>query len=686
MSSISNPATKRFHWIIVAFAVVALHCTRTAQRHPNVLFITIDTFRADRISDATPNLLGLARRGVWFRNADAAVPMTLPSHATLLSGLLPLHHGLRVNGVGTFPANRETLATVFARAGYRTAAFVSAFVLDHRFHLDRGFATYDDAVQRDPNNPAEVFEAERRGGDTVDRALAWLRGQQNERWFVWVHLYDAHAPYAPPPPLPQTYDGEIRYVDQQVGRLIDSVDLEHTIVVVVGDHGESLGEHNELTHGLLLYESTLHVPLIVWAPGLRPRQIAQPVSTANVAPTIAALADLTMPKGDGRSLAPLIRNGGAFNPSPIYAESDYALSFGWTSLRSLRSGDIKVIRGAMGELFDLRSDPHEASNAIEGNRPAYHAAEQTLAAIAATAVSSSRTSVDAETRAKLASLGYVAPVSGGGQGSAKDPRSVAALYRDYERASQELSNGEAETARQILEPLVRADAANPTFRSTLARACLQTGNIAGALALYREAVAIAPGDADAWYNLASALQQTGNINEARQANAEAQRLDPQRADTYNVGGALDAESGNPAAAESQFRRAIAIDPRNARAYNNLGNALREQGKLADAASAFQSALQIDPAYAEALNGYGGLLVQQGRASEAIAYFDRAIEARPPNFDAQINRAIALRGSGNAAGAASELERILRELPPAPQFEGERQAALNALNSLRRNAP
>jgi len=196
--------------------LLAFGCSRAPQ-HANVLFITIDTFRADRITANTPNLMNLAQRGAWFRNADAAVPMTLPSHATLLSGLLPLHHGLRVNGTGAFPSNRETLGTIFSRAGYRTAAFVSAFVLDHRFGLNHGFATYDDGVQRDPNSPAEALEAERRGGDTVDHALAWLRDQHDAPWFAWIHLYDAHAPYAPPAPLPQTYDGEIARADAIVG-------------------------------------------------------------------------------------------------------------------------------------------------------------------------------------------------------------------------------------------------------------------------------------------------------------------------------------------------------------------------------------------------------------------------------------------------------------------------------------
>ena len=257
----------------------------------------------------------LASEGVRFDAADSTVPLTLPSHATLLSGLLPLHHGVRNNGAGAFPADRDTLATLLARSGYRTGAFVGSFILDHRFGLARGFDRYDDEIRRSADEAAGSFEAERRGGEVVDRALAWLKQSDARPFFAWVHLYDAHAPYAPPAPYAQTYDGEIEYVDAQVARLLAAIDRTRTIVVIVGDHGESLGEHGEVTHGLLLYESTLHVPLIIAAPSLRPRVVREPVSTVDVAPTVADLAGLKFPgKIDGvrasRPQPPDVSSGG----------------------------------------------------------------------------------------------------------------------------------------------------------------------------------------------------------------------------------------------------------------------------------------------------------------------------------------------------------------------------------------
>ena len=631
---------------------IALSCRRAPQ-HPNVLLITLDTFRADRITSATPNLMKLAKSGEWFRQADCAAPLTLPSHATILSGLLPLHHGLRNNGVGSFP-DRPTLATVFSKAGYRTGAFVSAFVLDRRFGLSRGFETYDDAIARDPNDTATTFEAERRGGETVDRALTWLRRADARPWFAWIHLYDAHAPYAPPAPFPQTYDGEVAYVDAQAGRILSAIDRANTIVVVVGDHGESLGEHGELTHGLLLYESTLHVPLIVAGWGQPTTENRQPISTADIAPMIARMCGLSM-TGD----------------KELYAESEYAKSFGWSGLTSVRSGNIKLIRGATSEVFDLSRDPAETKNIIDDQRRVYGQLAKNLDAIAATAIATTGT-VDAETRAKLASLGYVAP-GAATKGTGRDPREMAPLFRRYEEA-------QAKNSVDDLERLVREDPSNPVFRSTLARAYKIHGAIDRAIALYREAVALSPSDADAWYNLASALQERGRTAEAKEVASEAVRLDPRRPDAHNVLGIADIESGDANGAETEFRKAIDLDRRNARAWNNLANVLRSTGRSADAEKAYRKALEISPAYADPLNGLGVIAVQEGRAAEAIADFDKALAAAPNFYEARLNRAIALQLAGNVPGARAELQRLVTHLPKG---NAQRKAAETLLARLPR---
>lgn len=625
----------------LAVVVLALACARKPE-HPNVLLITLDTFRADRVTARTPNLLQLARSATNYTQADAAAPLTLPSHATILSGVFPLHHGLRNNGVGVFPANRETLATLFSEAGYRTGAFVSAFILDHRFGLNRGFDVYDDEIARDPNNPEASDEAMRRGGDTVDRALAWLRRDDVRPFFSWVHLYDAHAPYTPPVPFARNYDGAVEYVDAQVGRLLGAIDRSKTIVVVVGDHGESLGEHGELTHGLLIYESTLHVPLIV-SSNRQQTTDNNPISTAAVASLIAKEGGLSMPKDDG-----------------IYAESEYARSFGWSGLASLRDANVKVIRGIRTETFAL---PNETTSLQADRRLLTR-----LTTLESTAIASSGT-VDPETKQKLASLGYIAPVNA--TFSNKDPRDMAPLFRRYEEAQR--ANDVAQ-----LEQLVNDDPPNSVFRSTLARAYKAHGQFARALPLYREAVSLAPADADAWYNLAETLEETGHVAEAKRVAEQATNLAPNRAEAHNVFGVVLAESGDPDGALREFRQAIVIDPRSARSYNNIANIYRAINKLDEAGAFYRKALEIVPNYADALNGLGVVAVQQGDPARAIQNFDAALRIAPRFYEAQLNRAIALQVAGNARGAREQLQRLLADLPPGRAFDAQRTTARTLL--------
>ncbi|MGH9419421.1 MAG: sulfatase-like hydrolase/transferase [Thermoanaerobaculia bacterium] len=679
---VQNDAVFRRPAAIILLAILSATCRETPRRQRNVLLITIDTFRADRIGSKTPSLARLGREGVRFETADSPVPLTLPAHASLLSGLLPLHHTLRNNGIGAFPAARDTLATIFSRRGYRTGAFVGSFILDHRFGLDRGFERYDDEIVRDVSDVSGTFEAERRGSEVVDRALVWLRQNDARPFFGWVHLYDAHAPYAPPPPYSQTYDGEVEYVDAQIARLLASIDRANTIVVVAGDHGESLGEHGELTHGLLLYEPTLHVPMIICAPSLAPRVIRTPVSTVDLAPTVASLAAIPLAKPvDGRDLGADLRAGREPEPAAVYAETQYPVTFGWSELASMRLASAKLISAPSPELYQLDRDPGETANVLTTDRREYRDLATRLDKLRATAVTTSRpTAVDAETRAKLASLGYVAP-SGSNAGMKRDPKTVAPLFRSFEEASAMINSGRARDAVPKLERLVRDDPANHVFRETLARALRQSGDVRRAIPLYRQAVALAPNDADAWYNLAVALQETGNAREAEAALDEAAKRDPARPEIHNIRGTALAEAGNLLAAEKEFRDTIAGDPRNARAYNNLGNVLRAMNRETDAAEAYRKAIELAPRYADPLNGLGGLLVAGGKAREAISYFDAALQIAPDFYEAQLNRAIALQVAGDSAGAATELQRLLFRLPATRDCAPQRDAAQTLLGKL-----
>jgi arylsulfatase A-like enzyme/Flp pilus assembly protein TadD len=662
-----NIQRSTFTILLLAFC---FSCTHREPPKYNLLLITLDTFRADRLGPNTPNLQKLAHDSVRFANADSPVPLTLPAHCSLLSGVLPLHHGVRNNGANPFPADRDDLATVLSRGGYRTGAFVSSFVLDHRFGLSRGFDMYDDEIPRDTANDANVLEAERRGGATVDRALAWLKQSGGRPFFAWVHLYDAHAPYAPPAPYPQTYDGEIAYVDAQVGRLLASIDRANTIVAVVGDHGEALGEHGELTHGLLIYEPTLHVPMMIAAPDVEARDVKTAVSTIDLAPTLAALSGVKLEHTDGRALA----LNGEPSSSDIYAETEYPLQFGWSDLASVRRGDAKLISNR--ELYDLARDPAEKANVLAEQRREFRLLDDALNAIRRTAVAATQTTVDEETRRKLASLGYIAPTSSAG--GTQDPVKMAPLFRRFEEATWALNGGRAKDAIAALDQLVKDDPANPVFRESLARALRQQGQLEPAIKLYREAVAISPSDAEAWYNLAVALQEAGHAQEGAIAIREALRRDSQRPEAHNTLGIVYTNDGNFGAAEAEFREAIAIDPRNARAFNNLGNTLRATNRLEEARQAYQRAIALSPAYADPLNGLGVIDVQQDRSRDAIAEFDAALRIAPNYYEAQLNRGIALKVSGDKVAAADQFRRLLAVLPPGREYDPQRKAARELL--------
>ena len=698
--------------------------------------MTIDTVRADHVgaygdrAAETPSLDRLAREGVRFAAASSPVPLTLPAHSSLLSGLLPPHHGVRNNGGGALPEGTPTLATVLAARGYRTGAFVGAFVLDHRFGLARGFATYDDEIERDPH-AGPVLEAERPGSAVVDRALAWLGGDAardaaaGHPFFLWVHMYDAHAPYTPPSPYRERhpgrpYDGEIASVDAQIGRLLAELDRRglaaSTVVAVAADHGEGLGEHGELTHGLLLYEPTLHVPLLVRAPGLRAGWVVRtPVSLVDVAPTLAGLLRQPFsppaPAGaarpvDGRNLSRALLAGEQPPPEELYAETRYPEIFGWTPLAALRRRDFKYIQSARPELYDLEHDPGETRNMVE--MPADDAAAPSpaalsgfaarLAAIEAGAVAPPRGgAVDAEARARLASLGYATggpakpapptktPAPAGRPGG-PEPRRMAELFRRYSEAHDRLQEGGAAApsgARALndLAALVAADPHNPVFRGELARAWRQRGDFARAVPLYRQAAADAPEDPEAWYNLSSTLADAGQPAAARAAIERAIHLDPSRPEAHNTLGIVQLAAGKPEEARREFAVAAALDPRNATALNNLGNVLRGLGRPDEAMRAYQRALAVAPRYAEPLNGLGTLEVERDRPAAALSYFERALQLAPAYHEVRLNQGIAHELAGEADAAAAAYRDFLAATSGEPQFAEQRRAAERLLARL-----
>lgn len=410
-----------------------------AERVPiptGIVLVTLDTTRADRLpaygymSASMPHLDRLAREGIVFDRAITVAPLTLPAHASLFTGLYPPRHGVRDNASQALPAQHTTLAELFQAQGFRTAAFVGSVVLDPDRGLAQGFERYAGVRAQDARDHPAI--SQRRGDQVVDDALQWLDAVRG-RFFLWTHLYDPHRPYDPPEPfrsVSDPYVGEIAFADSQIGRLLDALErrglLEETLVVVVGDHGESLGEHGERDHGQSVYESVLRVPLIIRAPGFRAGRIASVVRLVDLMPTVLDLSDITGPHVDGVSLAGLMRGKGPDLDLEAYAESLYRRRFGSSPLHTLRGARFKVIEASRSELYDLARDPFETTNLYDQQRPLADAMIRRLHRIASLRDVSTQPPAEAPPalKARLAALGYVGTgtPSMGGRSSPPGPK------------------------------------------------------------------------------------------------------------------------------------------------------------------------------------------------------------------------------------------------------------------------
>ena len=402
---------------------------RTFRQPPppiGVVIITLDTTRADRLSvygfmdAAMPHLDRLAREGVVFDQATSVAPLTLPAHCSLFTGLFPPAHGVRDNADRPLSPEHTTLAETLHAHGFRTGAFVGSVVLDADRGLAQGFDHYSGVVSTDASERTPRPPRRRRGDEVVTDAIRWIDGIQGSRFFVWAHLYDPHRPYDPPEPFRSTYTdpytAEIAFADAQIGRLLEALDrrklLDRTIVVVAADHGESLGDHGERDHGIFVYESVLRVPLIIRAPNVSPRRIADVVRLVDVMPTVLDLLSMPRHPVDGKSLAGVLHGDPQHVELDAYSESQYPLRFGWSPLRALRAGRYKLIEAPRPELYDLDRDPFEQRNLYHERRDLARAFEHRLATFERVIGARPRDGATdplppGELRERLTSLGYI---------------------------------------------------------------------------------------------------------------------------------------------------------------------------------------------------------------------------------------------------------------------------------------
>jgi len=668
----------------------------------NVLLITLDTTRADHLGcygyarARTRHLDNLAADGARFEHAYSPAPITLPAHASILTGLYPFAHGVRNNGNFYLADRFETLATILKKRGYRTAAFVSAFILDRRYGLARGFETYDDRMEGESPQLLNL-EAERRGDRTALALGAWLDRYATDAsapFFAWLHLYDPHEPYHAPPPFgpafaDSPYDGEISFDDAVVASVMDRLDRfglkDRTLVAVIGDHGESLGDHGEETHSMFVYDPAVRVPFILWRPGLVPagRVITEPVRATDLAPTVLDLLGApALHTAEGRSLLPLISGDRREPPPPVYMETLLPqLYMNWAPLRAIRDDRWKFIDAPRPELYDVRSDPGEARNLFDQRAQTAQSLRRALDQMTGGAAGQMATAkMDRETLDKLASLGYI----GAGAEPAPDtaarpePKDMIGVFNRLRQANSEVRARRFAEALPILREVLEKDPRNAFAQLVLGSAYMGMQDNRAAIAQYRKYLELVPTSSYAHEWIAICYVRLGDQQNALREADAALAIDPRFSGARVLKGGVLASRGEYAAAIAELRAAVEADPAKPAMRLDLAKVLDEAGYGEEARQQYAAALEIQPDYTPALTGLGASLAKAGDLEGAASRLRRAVELDPRGDDARFNLAKVYEQQGKTTEARFEYERLAGSSLTAPKVRSAARDRLRAL--------
>jgi arylsulfatase A-like enzyme/Flp pilus assembly protein TadD len=655
-----------------------------ALRGWNVLLVTIDTLRADHVgaygstAGATPTLDRLAREGARFAEAYAHVPLTLPSHAALMTGAYPFHNGVRDNGTFRLDASKATMAKALKATGYRTGAFVGAFVLDARFGLNAGFDVYDDRM----TGSGTALEVVQRPAEQVLAPAAdWILGGGAPRtpnaataprtptpepsnstqhpeprslrpdvWFAWVHLYDPHEPYEPPEPFrsryaSDAYTGEVAYTDAAFGQFLDrlraSGALARTLVIVTSDHGESLGEHGERTHGLFAYNATLRVPLIVWATeGFEPVVVSARARLVDMLPTVGDLLGIDAPDSDGRSLRAALDGRTTLPDSPSYFEALNAnFTRGWAPLRGVILGTTKLVDLPIPELYDLAADAKESRNIYPAERERARPLEAALDRFGAANAAAAPAPMDPDAEARLRSLGYVVGTTAKPSArytAADDPKRLVHLNAALDDAMAKWSQGDAAQAIATLRQVIAERPDLTVAYDRLAFMLRATGRAPDGVKLLDEAARAGHADAGLLRSLGTLLRDTGNLARSASVLEALVQKDPNDLQSADALGQTYARMSRMGDAERLFRHVLGGSPNAATTWNNLGTLYLAANRNREAVDALSRAVAIDPALAGAHNGLGVAYARQGEVQRAVNEWQEALKLRPDFEDARAN--------------------------------------------------
>ena len=619
----------------------------------NVVVVTVDTLRPDHLQCygypdiETPALDGLARRGVLFENAVAQTPLTPPSHASIFTGQYPTVHKVRNTGGFVLQSSSRPLARILQEQGWDTAAFIGSAVLKKLFGFNNGFAVYDDEMPRPGKRNEFREDPERKASVVVDHAIDWLEKRSPDRpFFLWVHIYDPHLPYKPPPEFAskykgRPYDGEIAYADQQIARLFEAVGKKSpagkTITAVLSDHGESLGEHGEQTHGVFIYDSTLRIAFLMSGPGIPAGvRVKQQARTIDFLPTLLDLMGGQAPDIQGVSLVPAF-SGKAVASDISYAETLYPkMNMNWAELRAIRTSRWKYIRAPRAELYDLNSDPRETTNVIQQHAPEAQNLEAHLKAFLSPDGKGEKVNtamLDNRVMDQLKSLGYLSAASG----------------RSYELTG---AGTDPKDATEILQLIDQAENSGTSLPETKR------------IELLRRALAKDPRNPSLYYQLGGRLEKNGRYDEAFElyrtalsTGIESGRLHSRMAD-------LLLRRGEKDRAIVEYENAGQINPADLDSQNNLATAYLEKGRLDDAERVFKWILANDGDYAAAQNGMGLVSIQKRDTVAARAYFERAAHLDPELVEVHMNLGLLYEMAGERARARSSFETFLAKASPS----------------------
>ena len=659
-------------------------------REFNYILITVDTLRADRIhcygfpTIETPFMDLFASKGIKFERCMAQTPLTLPSHASILTGTHSLFHGVRDNGGFLVPEELVTLAELFRERGYRTSAFVAAYVLDSKWGLDQGFDHYFDNFDLTRFQKISLGSVQRPANEVMDEVLSWLEKKKKEKFFTWIHLYDPHTPYEPPSPYDKKYPGrpylgEIAFTDSQLGRLWHFLEknnlLDSSFIIFASDHGESLGEHRESTHGFFVYQEGIHVPLIFVTPfnKLQGISCSQVVSLVDIMPTMLEMAEIPFPlHTQGESLVSLF-----FEPkkshSLAYAETYYPrFHYGWSELKSIQNDRYKLIIAPEMELYDLREDPDEKTNLASSQKKILAElkakADDFIDRYSENALEMDYRKIDEETRERLAALGYIGTFTNTSKLEGKrlaNPKEKIVIFNELSRAKEMSLEGKVDEAIGIIKNIIADDPEIIDAYFTLGNIYFKEGNYKEAIANFQESLERRPDDSFAIINIANAYRRMGNLEEAEKFildNIEKGISDSQ---FYFILGGIKVIQEKNDEAIKYYQQCLSLNPSSSSSYNALAAIYLNKKDFAQAEKYVNQALELNPKLREAHYYLAQILEERNEHNKAIEAYKKELEYSPTHFRASFNLSRLYRVMGQGEEELKYLEKTIEINPDFP---------------------